>query len=203
MSAELAVRVPNTTDLATRQRKAEGLAIALRGATCDDAEQYTVFDEMLSAVAREKAEVLDLRKSYTAPLYGVIKRVEGDFRPLVSSLETCEAALKGAMGAYRVACERAEREARELAAKAAESGDAENLVEALTRATEAAAKPDARATTTFRWAVKLCNPAAMSREFLVPDLPALEKLARAHKGDAPPIVPGVTFERIVQIGARK
>jgi hypothetical protein len=203
MSAELAVRVPNTTDLATEQRKAEDLAIALRGATCESADEYSALDTILSEVARKKAAVLEMRKGYTAPLYGVIKRVEGDFRPLVSSLETCEAALKGAMGAYRVACERAEREARELAAKAAESGDAGALVEALTVASEAGAKPDARATTTFFWRVKVCNPAAMSREFLVPDLPRLEKLARAHKGDAPPIVPGVTFERIAQIGAKK
>lgn len=204
MSTELTVMVPaNAAELATDQARAEELAKALATFAVASPEEYSLADDMLSEVARRKAAVLDMRKSATGPLYGVIRTVEAWFRPLVTSLESCESSLKGAMGKWRVLCAEREREARELAAKAAESGDAGTLVEALTVATEAAAKPDARATTTFIWRVKECNPVAMSREFLVPDLPRLEKLARAHKGDAPPVVPGVTFERIAQIGARK
>jgi hypothetical protein len=204
MSTELTVMVPvSAADLATEQRKAEALAETLCGVVVESAEEYTALDEVLSEVARRKAAVLDMRKSATGPLYGVIRTVEAWFRPLVTSLESCEGSLKLAMGTYRVAQEKREREARELAAKAAESGDAENLVEALTRATEAAAKPDARATTRFMWAIKSIDTNELPRELMVPNVPAINRIAADYKGDAPPVVPGVTFERIAQIGARK
>jgi hypothetical protein len=145
-----------------------------------------------------------MRKSATGPLYGVIRTVEAWFRPLVVALESSEKTLKGAMGAFRVLREREEREARELAARAAETNaPAEELVAALTVASTAAAKPDARATTRFMWRVETVNPHAMPIEWLMPNIPALDKMASRHKGDEPPVVPGVTFERVAQIGARK
>lgn len=201
----LTVNVPaSVADLATDQRKAEELAVALAERfVISSADEYTLADEMLSEVARRKAAVVAQRKTATGPLYGVIRTVESWFRPLVTSLESCESSLKRAMGAYRVALEAREREARELAAKAAESDDADGLVEALTVANAAAAKPESRATTRFMWAIESVDAEKLPHDWFVPDMARLEGLARSTKGDAPPVVAGVTFKRVAQIGAKK
>jgi hypothetical protein len=206
MSTELTVMVPaNAADLATEQSRAEELALSLSTmGAIESADEYTALDTILSEVARRKAAVLDMRKSATGPLYGVIRTVETWFRPLVTSLESCESSLKGAMGKWRVLCAEREREARELAAKAAESGDAGALVEALTVATEAAAKPDARATTRFMWVVESVDESELDRHmWMIPNYPKLESFAKSHKGDMPPEVHGVKFKRVAQIGAKK
>jgi hypothetical protein len=202
-ASTLTIAVPGVHDLATLQRRAEDDLPVYEAIVVTDADAYTLADELLSDVARRKADVLAMRKSATGPMYVAVKTVEAWFRPLVTALEASERALKTGMGAYRLACAEREREARELAAKAAETRDAGALVEALTVATEAGAKPQGKATARYVWAVESCNLPAMSREFLVPDMPALETLARTHKGDEPPIVPGVTFVRRAIIGARK
>jgi hypothetical protein len=199
----LTIAIPGVHNLAELQREAEENAPAYALVTIEDANDYTLADALLTDVAQRKADVLAMRKSATGPMYTAAKTVEAWFRPLLTALEASEAALKRVMGQYRIALEKREREARELAAKAAEASDAKALVTALTVASEAATKPAGRATARYVWAVESCNPPAMSREFLVPDVSRLEALARAHKGDEPPIVPGVVFVRRAIIGARK
>lgn len=201
---EITLVLPVSVETLSRdQSKAEALAESLAAFKVTSAEEYALADDMLGEVARRLAAVVNMRKGATKPLYTYIHTVEAWFRPYVRALEKCEGLLKGSMGAFRVAREAEEREARELAAKAAESGDAGALVEALTAATEAGAKPEARSSTRFMWAVDTYNVREMDRAHLIPNMPLLEAHARSHKGDTPPVVTGVTFKRVVQIGAKK
>lgn len=199
----ITLAIPGVHDLAALQRDAEENAPAYALVTVDNANDYELADALLSDVARRKADVLAMRKSATGPMYTAVKTVEAWFRPLLTALEASERALKDAMGKYRVALEAREREARELAAKAAEARDAPTLIEALTVATEAAAKPAGRATARYVWAVESVDASALPREWMVPNMTGLETAARMHKGDEPPVVPGVVFVRRAIIGARK
>jgi len=199
----LTIAIPGVHNLAELQREAEENAPAYALVTIEDANDYTLADTLLTDVAQRKAEVLAMRKSATGPMYTAAKTVEAWFRPLLTALEASEAALKRVMGAYRIALEKREREARELAAKAAEASDAEALVTALTVASEAATKPAGRATARYVWTVESVDASALPREWMVPNMGGLEAAARAHKGDEPPVVPGVVFVRRAIIGARK
>jgi hypothetical protein len=199
----ITLAIPGVHDLAALQRRAEEELPVYEGIVVTHGGEYGLADELLSDVARRKAEVLAMRKSATGPMYTAVRTVEGWFRPLVTALEASERALKDAMGAYRVALEKREREARELAARAAETHDATALVNALTVASEAGAKPEGRATARYVWAVESVDAAVLPREWMIPNMAGLEACARNTKGDDPPVVPGVVFVRRAIIGARK
>jgi hypothetical protein len=203
---DVTIAIPTSAaDVAALQREAESDAPAIKAITVNDADEYAFADAILTDVVRKKDAIVAMRKSATVPLYGVIRTIESWFKPVVSTLEAGEASLKRAMGSWRLACADAERAAREAAAVAAESGDAGALVEALQVATAIQAAPAAgRATTRFVWAVKRIAADLVPSDWLVPDVARIEALAKATPGDGPaPVVPGVIFERVAQIGARR
>lgn len=197
------VRVDMTApEVAALQTDAEALAASLHGLTIDTPEEYTQVDAFLVDVVRRKDAALAMRRSATGPMREAVATVEGWFRPVVRALEAAEGALKGALGAYRLALDNAAREAREAAAVAAETGDAPALLAALADATTVA--PTGAATATFRWAVACIDAEAVPREFLCVDRAKLDALAKGAPADGPaPVVAGVAFERVARIGARR
>jgi hypothetical protein len=201
--AEITLAIPTSAaDVATLQRDAEANAPAIRAITVCDDDDYTFADAMLTDVVTKKDAVIAMRKQATVPLYQVIRTVESWFKPVVTALEASERHLKGAMGTYRAELAERERAAREAAAVAAESGDAAGMIEALTVAS--APPPDARATVRFVWAVKRIAADLVPRDWLVPDVARIEALAASTPGDGEaPVVPGVVFERVARIGARR
>lgn len=206
MASELTIAVPtDAREVAALQREAESDCSAITRLEVATDDEYAFADQLLTHVVQRRDAAIAMRRQATVPLYAVIKTVEGWFKPLVDADTCSERHLKDAMSRYRLAQAEAEREARELAAQAAAEGDAETLLAALTVATEAGAKPaGARATTKFAWRVKgVPYPAAVPREYWCVDRAKLDALAKAHKGDDPPIVPGVEFERVAQIGAKR
>lgn len=193
----------NAADVARLQRDAETDAPLIRTVTVETAEDYAAADELLSEIVRRKDALVAMRKTATGPLYETIKTVEGWFRPVVQLLEGSEKHLKGELGRFRLRAAEEERKAREAAAAAAKAGEAEALLASLTTAAQAAAAPAGRATVGTYWAVESVDAAALPREYLVPDMPALTAMAKAHKGDTPPVVPGVKFVRAAKVGARR
>lgn len=205
-TTSLTVAVPaNAKDVQALQRQAESDHETIAVVSISDDAEYAFADQLLTHVVQRRDAAIAMRKEATVPLYGVIRTIEGWFKPLVDADTRSEKHLKGAMGAYLAERARLEREARELAAKAAEEGDAEALLTALTVATEASETPaGARATARFEWRVRAVPyPLTVPREFWCVDRPKLDALAKAHKGDDPPAVSGVEFERVAIMGARR
>jgi hypothetical protein len=202
---EITLALPlSAGDVATLQREAEANAPAYALVEVSDADSYTFADALLTDVVRKKDAVIAMRKQATTPLYQVLRTVEGWFRPVVQALETSETTLKQAMGAYRVEQANAERLARAAAADAAEAGDAERLLLALTTASAISAPIESRASVTIKWVVAAVDVDALPREFLCPDMGKINAAAFAALGeDNPPVIPGVVFEKTARIGARR
>jgi hypothetical protein len=140
----------------------------------------------------------------------VVAAVEGEFRPGVKALESAMAACKQALGAYRLTEMQREQEARAAALEAAQTGDSEALVEALTTATSASAGAHATGTATVatRWVIdRIADdllPAAYWKRVHDDDAIAAEiarqgGLSRAEA----PVIPGVIFKQEARVGARR
>lgn len=204
--ADMSLRLPTSAaEVAKLQKEAETDRELLLSVTVTDAEEYEIADSLLTGVVRAKDAAKAMQQSATLPLYGVIKTVEGWFRPYASVLGECERHLKGQIGNYRLALAERERAARAAALEAAKTNDAPALLSALGEAQEAAAKPAGKASIRFEWVVKRIIEDALPDEFWSPDR---EKIARAveaqgYTGDEPPFVRGVVFERRVAVGARR
>lgn len=205
MTAALALAPPNTAaDAAALQKQAEAdvpIVTAMRVTTPED---YAFADGVLTDVVTRKDALSAMLKRATAPFNAGLKEVRGWFAPALDALETCEAHLKGQLSTFRVRQECEARAAREAAARAVEMGAApEAQLAALQGAADAAAKPDGRATVAFGWTARVVAPDLVPREWWCVDEKRLAAFAKAHKGDDPPVVPGVLFERTARVGARR
>jgi hypothetical protein len=206
MTDALAVASPiASVEVAALQLEAEADAAEILSAVIvTDAEGYEAADELLSDIARREDAALAMRRSATVPAYQSIKTIEGWFKPWLGALGTAKAHLKTQLGNYRLRQAEVERQARLDAAALAEAGgNGDELIQSLTLAAEAAEKPAGRATASFGWRVARIAADMLPAEWLCPDVARIEGFAKAHKGDEAPVIPGVTFERVAKIGARR
>jgi hypothetical protein len=188
---------------AALQREFEADAPALLSVEVSDAEGYQFADALLRDVVARKDAALSMRGSVTGPLYSVIRTVEAWFKPMLDAVAPVEKHLRGTMGAYRVRLAELEREAREAAAVAAETGDAEALIEALEVASDAAAPVVATSTTAFYWTVERVVEGMLPDQYWIVDHASLNAIAKsAGSSDEAPIVPGVIFKRMARIGVK-
>lgn len=197
----------NSAELATLQAEAEATERDdLPLIVVDSQAAYQAADEVLTIALQRRDARVNQRGSVTQPLYGVIKTVEGWFRPEIQTLDRIIAVIKKRMGEYVQLCAEAEAEARRTAQLAAQTGDAETLVESLTLAQDAALAPTegVEARVSFRWQVKRIAEDMLPAEYWTPDLDKIEAVAKAagsaeEGSDAAPIIPGVIFERVANI----
>lgn len=200
----ITLHVPATApEVAALQAAAEAELAQWGGFTIDTAEEYAAVDAVLSEVVRRKDGATAMRKRATGPLYKATKEIESWFAPYLGALTKLETLLKGGMGAYRLAQDAKAAEARKLAAEAADAGDGAALTEALTVATEAAQAPAGRASIGFEWRVHRIAEDMVPDEWWCIDRAKIDAHAKAHKGDDPPVIPGVIFERFARVGARR
>ena len=200
--------------VATVQREVESeLVPFVKSFEVTDHDTYEAADAILTDVVTRKDAVVNMRKSATAPAYAGIRVVEAWFKPVTAALESCERHLKTQMGAYKIAAAKKEAEQRELAARAAETGDAKTLHAALTVASSAGAPVPGRATASVGWVVARIVPAIMTHALLAEFVDAhREEFARWYaKGVGagmrselePRPEAGVVFERVAKIGAKR
>lgn len=203
-SGEITLALPiDVNALAAQQADAEAeLTVYRTMAIATDAD-YEFADALLSEVVRKIDSAVAVRKSATGPIYVGLRQVEGWFRPLLEALGQGRDTLKQIMREHMIAKEALAKAARLEAAAAAKADEPDALVQALTAATQAEARPDARARITMHWAPTVVDSAMVPREYLMIDMVALAKLGREHaKGDAPE-VPGVTWARTADVAAKR
>jgi hypothetical protein len=184
------------------QREIETAAPEMLAYRVTDDPTYAIADEALTDVVRYKDALTEMRGRATGPIYKGIREIEAWFKPVLATLTEIERHLKGTMGEWRVIRAQAEREARELAAQAAETGDADALVDSLMVASEAAAPPPGRATARMVWVIARINPDLLPDEWWCPDVAKIEAFAKAC-GSEKPVVPGVVFVEQAKIGAKR
>jgi hypothetical protein len=205
MIHSIKVDVPHTAvEVAALQRTAESDAKAIANVRIGDVFSYADVDGLLGEFARRSDGLVAMRKRATGPMYKSIKEVESWFRPALEALAACVAHCKGELAAERVRQASALAEANAAAVVAAETDDAEGLVASLQTSLAAQERPDgARSTVVIRWAVKRIVADLLPAEFLIPDAARIDGIARAHRGDEPPIIPGVVFERVADVKAKR
>ncbi len=191
-------------ELAARQReleedaKPESLATIVVASEAD----YTLVTELRAGVRAVKDELVTLRQGAAQPWKKVAATIEEMFRPAIKAAEAIETDFRGKLEAYQAARLLAEREAREAATAAAMADDSEALVEALNESTALAQRPDG-GRVAVRWVVKRIIADMLPDEYWCPDAAKIDAVAKAHKGDEPPVIPGVVFEQSVSVAVRR
>lgn len=207
IATERALAIPpldTATNAAAIQRQAEADVPIIKAMRIENAEDYAFADGVLTDVVQRKDAFEDMMKSATAPLNAGLKVVRSWFAPGRDAFETCEAHLKGLLSTYRVRQAAEAQKAREAAARAVETGaPAEAQLAALQTAADAGAAPAGRATVAFAWRVARVVADLLPDEWWTPDDAKLAAFAKAHKGEDAPVIPGVVFERVARVGARR
>lgn len=188
------------SDAAREQADAEAKLAAIRtGATVTSDEDYTAADAILTDLVRRKDAVKAMQDRGVKPLEAGVKEIKGWFRPTLKALEDAETFVKGQLSAFMSA-----KADRERAARAALVAAPEPAAAVAALAVLDAPKVEARATVTWRWVVKRIDAARLARTYLIPDERAIGAIARAAgSGEIAPVVEGVEFERVAQIGAKR
>ena len=157
----------------------------IRLATNDDLKMAVV---TVAEMKDKRGAVEAVLKRFTGPLKGVIKDIEGMFKPAMRALDECEALMKRKISSF--AEEQAEKRDRLLAAAGeavSESDQAASralIAEAENHVIEKVPGLSVREL----WDGEVTDAAAIPREFLIPDVKALKAMTRARKGD--PGIPG-------------
>ena len=190
--------------LAAIQKDAEADAMpeALATITVDDAGDYTIVTGIRAEVRAKKDELVRLRQTAATPWKKIATTIEEMFRPAIRALEAIEADYKSKLEAYQLAKVKAEQEARERATAAAMADDSPALVEALSESAALAVRDDGGSVRT-RWVVKRISRDLLPAEYLMPDTAKIGLVAAQHRGDEPPVIPGVVFALDVSVAVRR
>lgn len=187
--------------------KASHLAIAVevREASelvIEDPETYAAVGAILIERLKQYDAAKDFRDKVTKPVYAHWKYLCDLLS--VKPHEDLIKALKGAIKAYDLREDARKRLAAEEARAlfAAPTPDIPAMTQALTVANAPEAQADG-VSTTFVWKVKRIIPDLLPDAYWIPDEAGIAQVARDHKGDDPPVIPGVVFERDAQVTGRR
>ncbi len=178
----------------------------------DDPDTYAAVGALLIARLKEYDEAKALRDAVTKPLHDGWKKTCALFKPSLDAWDDLIRALKASIGAYDLR----EAEAKRLAAEQARAVFAAPVpdIPAMTAALQTANAPEARAagvSTDFVWKVKRIVPEllpgwhAAIGPYWEPNRVAIlaEAERQGTRGDDPPVIPGVVFEREAQVTGRR
>lgn len=201
----LSLKLPATAeDVAKLEAAAADLASLQAEIEVTDDASYGAADELLTQAVQLLDAAKICRSSVTGPVYKAIKEVEARFKPAMSQLEGFILRAKTEIGRYRTTLANEAHAARQAAALAAQTGDADGLVDSL-NAADALSAPvvGAGAKVKIRWVVKRITPELLPfPAWWCPDEAAIQEVALAHKGEEPPVIPGVVFERVAAVSAK-
>ena len=167
-----------------------------------DDQELAMLDATLTDVARLHDELVARRQKPVKQVKGLIAEFEGWFRPYLKDVDAALDALKGVKSRYLTAKDAAARKAREDAQKAADAGDSAAVLESIQRAQEIEAVGSAG--TRYAWEVKRIAPDLLPDEYWIPDQARISAVAKAAgSSEEPPVLPGVVFERVAVVQARR
>lgn len=166
------------------------------------AAEYEALTEVRASVRAKKDEIIEFRQAAVRPWKGVTNAIEAAVRPHVKACDAIDFDFAGKLAAYQRARLEADRAAQAAAQAAAKADDSPALLQALEASTALAARPTGGAVRT-RWVVQSVDPGALPAEWWCPNREALDRYADAHRGDDPPVVPGVTFRQDVSVANRR
>ncbi len=185
------------------QLEADAAPRELATITVDDDGSYEIVTALRGDVRTQRVALVKLRQDAAGPWKKVATTIEEMFRPAIRAAETIEADFKGKLEAYQMAKAKRERDALAAATAAAQADDSEALVVALTESAALAHRPAGGGSVTKRWVRKRIAPELLPDEWWTPDLEKIDAVAKAHKGDDPPVIPGVIFEQAVSVAVKK
>lgn len=161
-------------------------------------------DELMKEILRERDGLEEVRKAGPGALDSVVRSLNAKFKPLRDKLDVAASNLKHVIGAYVVAERRKQEEAYQAAAAAHAAGQHGEAQQAL--ASAVGVQTTAVQGTSVRevWSVKRIAADLLPREWLVPDEARIAAHARTTPIDTDPTpIPGVVFERVPAVSARR
>jgi hypothetical protein len=159
----------------------------------ENAQDAKEANDYLRDRQRELDAVEKMLSETLAPIREGEKRIRGLFAPTLARCKEVVAIMRNMLANWEKTQREAQRKALAEAAAVAQTRDAAALTTALVKA-EAAAPQKLEGTSFIRtWKVARIVEGLLLREYLCPDLKKIEAIGKAHKGDEPPIVPGVVW----------
>lgn len=186
-----------TAALATAQNEQRALA----GCTIEDDADARSANTELRLRATELAAVEAMWKATKEPIKEAEKRIDALFKPGIDAARLVVTTLRNLLEGYEKLKREAQRKAFAAAGAAATQASPAALNTALAAAADAA--PTELDGTSFvrTWKIKRIVEGLLpfshsnsERHYWVPDLKKIAAVGRAHKGDEPPIIPGVVWE---------
>lgn len=165
----------------------------LAGQSIDNDNEAAEANEYLRDWLSKLDGVSAKKKETLAPLKEAEKRINDLFKPLLDKGAALTSAIRKMLTDYELAKRDAQRKALEEAAQAASSPEPKALLEALEKVEEAAPTQLDGTSFTRKWVVKRIAEDLLPDEYWTPDVKKIEAIGKAHKGDTPPVVPGVIW----------
>lgn len=186
--------------LAEAQVTANHQLAALRGQTIENDADAQEANAYLRERARELDAVEQMLADTLAPVRETEKRIKALFQPTIVKCKEVVSALRSMLASYEKLRREQQRKALAEAAAVAQQRDPQKLAAALDKA-ETLAPQKLEGTSFVRtWKVERIardllpfDPINEARNFWTPDLKKIEAIGRGHKGDSPPVVPGVIW----------
>lgn len=175
----------------------------LTGQSIDNDQEAADANEYLRDWLQKLDGVSAKKKETLAPLKEAEKRINELFKPLLDKGAALTSAIRKMLTDYELAKRDAQRKALAAAAEAASAEEPTQLLEKLQEAEEAA--PTQLEGTSFirKWVVKRIAEDLLPDEYWTPDVKKIEAIGKAHKGDTPPVVPGVIWSEELSSRVRR
>lgn len=179
----------------------EALATYAKGVTVTDEASLLAARAILSDVAQSRDGYVKMRQGPVAQIKGVIKEWESWFLAPIKEHDAAEAGVKASCNAYLTAKANEAAKAREAAQVAADRGDSSAVLANIQQAQALEAVPSG---TRYAWEVKRIATDLLPDEYWIPDHEKIAAVAKAAgSGEEPPVIPGVVFERVATMQARR
>jgi hypothetical protein len=165
--------------------------------------------ELILGRTSELCRILDAfeaeRKLVVEPINAKKNEVQGRYNPVKEALGYLISEYKAKGNAYLLEQDAKRRALESAAAKAARAGDTPALKTAIVASQAAAPVKVAGASTQFEWKVKRYVLDLLQDEFWCPDAVKIQDEAERQgvKGDEPPVIAGVVFERVASTAVRR
>lgn len=204
MASEIVLAVDQTKLQQSESMGNTALAL-LRDAPCDTAEQEQAFVDYMRRAHIIIQDLEGEREIAVRPLIDDKSKIDSLYRAARGPWESIKAVCKRKIAAREQARRKLEDEARRQAVLSATTHDsaAFSVATSTLAALREVAPPPIAASVTWQWVVKETHKGRMPIEYLCPDESRLAAVCRLAKNqENPPVISGVVFERIANVGVR-